>query len=212
MIKAILLDSWGTIVENGIYPSPVKQVRYMLRIREPFPEYIEKFENTFMTEQYDDLKEAFRQVAKAFNVNPPEFVYDKLVGMWNKNMLLAKPYPETIEVLQELNKKYKLGLVSNTDKFSLDPVLEKFDLRKLFTDLFLSYETGLLKTDPKLFKLAMKKLKVKPAETVMVGDSMESDIKGAEKAGIQAILVDRRGKREYEKKVADLSQLKDYIK
>ena len=45
----------------------------------------------------------------------------------------------------------------------------------------------------------------------MVGDSMESDIKSAEQAGIDAILVDRNNRMTYDRKVPNLLGLKDYI-
>ncbi len=34
MVKLIIFDFWGTLVENGIFPSPVRQVKYILRIEE----------------------------------------------------------------------------------------------------------------------------------------------------------------------------------
>ena len=45
----------------------------------------------------------------------------------------------------------------------------------------------------------------------MVGDSLESDIEGAQKAGIRAILLDRRGRREYPDKISNLLELKDKL-
>ena len=125
MVQAILFDFWGTLVENGIFPSPVRQVRYILRLRMPFQEFIVKFEEAFMLKKYETLKEAFENVCKAFDVNPPPFVIEKLIGMWNKNMLLAKPFPETIKVLEALKKNHKLAIISNTDSFSLEPVLNQ---------------------------------------------------------------------------------------
>jgi len=212
MVQAILFDFWGTLVENGIYPSPVRQVRYILRLRVPFQEFIVKFEEAFMLKKFETLKAAFENVCKEFDVNPPPFVIDKLIGMWNKNMLLAKPFPETIKTLEELKKDYKLAIISNTDNFSLEPVLDKFDLRKYFDAIILSYEAGYLKSNNKMFEEAMKKLGIKKKkECIMVGDSMESDIAGAAKAKIHAVLVDRRNRREYETKINTLDELKTFL-
>jgi 2-haloalkanoic acid dehalogenase type II len=212
MIKAILFDSWGTLVETGVFPSPVKQVKYILRIREDFTNYITRFEQCFMTKKFGSLKEAFEAVSKEFDIPVRDFVIEKLIGMWNKNMLLAKPFPETEEVLQRLKKDHKLALVSNTDPFSIENVLDKYQLRKYFEVIALSCETGVLKTDPKMFQHVLKKLKVKKAEAIMVGDSMQSDIEGAEAAGIKAVLLDRRGKREYQHKIETLDGIYDFLK
>jgi FMN phosphatase YigB (HAD superfamily) len=211
-IKAIFFDFWGTLVENGIR-SPVKQVKWDLRLKETdFSEYIVKFEEVFMTKSFDDLKQGFGEVAKAFNVDAPEDVIEKLIGMWNKNSILAKPYDETIDVLTDLKKDYKLVLISNTDSSSVRSVLEKFDMNKYFDEIALSCDTGLLKSNKKSFSTILKKLKIKKTESIMVGDSMESDIKGAENAGIKAILVDRYNKREYENKISNLNELRDKLK
>ncbi len=211
MIKAILFDFWGTLVEQGVYPSPFKQARYLLRLKMPFSEFAPRFEKAFMLNKHDSLYDGFREVAKEFGVNPPDFVYDKLVGLWNKNKLLAKPYTETMDALTHLSRKYTLAIVSNTDCFSINEIVDKYDMRKFFDVISLSYETGLLKTDRKMFSSVLKKLRVKKEEAVMAGDSMESDIIGAEHAGVKAILVDRRDKRDYPNKVKGLDEIEDTI-
>jgi putative hydrolase of the HAD superfamily len=103
-------------------------------------------------------------------------------------------------------------LISNTDSSSVRSVLEKFDMNKYFDEIALSCDTGLLKSNKKSFSTILKKLKIKKTESIMVGDSMESDIKGAENAGIKAILVDRYNKREYENKISNLNELRDKLK
>lgn len=58
-----------------------------------------------------------------------------------------------------------------------------------------SEEAGREKPKPSIFRLALKKAGCSPKETVMVGDSVEKDVRGAEKAGIAGILFAREGKR-----------------
>jgi len=213
MIKAVIFDFWGTIIEIGVFPSPVRQVKYILKADMPFQDYIVKFEQAFMLKKFKNLTEAFENVCKDFGKEPDKFTMDKLVGMWNKNMLLAKPFLDTISVLGTLKKKkLKLALISNTDSISIMPLLDKFDLRKFFDVIVLSYETGKLKTDPEMYKLCLRKLKVKKNETIVVGDSIESDIKGAEAAGIKAILLDRRNRMEYEGKILSLKEIEKHLK
>lgn len=210
-IKAIFFDFWGTLVENGVR-SPSKEVKFILRLRDmDFSEFILKFEEAFMTKKFESLKQGFQEVIKAFNLAVPEFVVEKLIGMWNKNSILSMPYDETVDALTELKKDYKLVLISNTDPFSIGAVLDKFELRKYFDEVFLSCETGMLKSNPELFEKVLKKLKIKKTEAVMVGDSIESDIKAAENAGIKAVLVDRRGTREYPEKISLLTELKEKL-
>ncbi|MCB9362725.1 HAD family hydrolase, partial [Candidatus Woesearchaeota archaeon] len=208
----VLFDNWGTIVQNGVFPSPIKQVRYILRIHTPFPEYVHKFEKSFMTQEFENLTEAFENVIKEFELTPPRFVVDKLVGMWNKNALLAQPFEDTIPTFDLLKEKgIKIVLVSNTDRFASNQVLDKFNLKPYFDEIFLSCNEGLLKSDPELFDRVCDQLGLGKDEVLMVGDSMESDIEGAKNAGIRGILVDRKDKREYEDKVTELNQIVEYL-
>ena len=207
MIKAIFFDFWGTLIENGVFPSPVKQVRFLLDIDMEFPEYIQKFEEILMLKEYENLNDAFTEVCKDFKIKPETEKIEKVVGMWNKNKFFAKPYPDTKNTLEKLKEKYKLILVSNTDCFSVKEVSEKYGLDGYFDKIFFSYEVGKLKTHPDFFKNVLKKLKLKKEEVIMVGDSLQSDMKPAEEAGIRSILVDRRGKREYKEKIRYLSEI-----
>jgi putative hydrolase of the HAD superfamily len=211
MTKVIFFDFWGTLVENGVFPSPVRNVKFILRIDLPFQDYVTKFEKAFMTQKFDNLKLAFENVAKEFDLTLDTEMMDRLVGLWNKNMLLAKPYPETMEVLENLKKKYKLVLIANSDPFSIGPTLEKFKMEKLFDKIILSCDFGYLKTDKELFEAALKKLRLKADDAVMVGDSPESDVNAATNAGIKAILVDRRNKREYTPKINALTELETQL-
>ena len=161
-----------------------------------------------MTQKYGSLAAAFEAVITTFNLRVPGFVIDKLIGAWNKNTLLAKLYDETIEMLEELKKEYKLVLICNTDPFSVPAVLDKYDLRKYFDVVMLSCETGFLKSDPRSYMSALQQLDADAADAVMVGDSLESDMRSAEQAGIKGILIDRRGKQEYPAKIGTLRDVK----
>ncbi len=212
-IKAIFFDFWGTLVENGVFPSPVKQVKFFLRLGNlPFSDFIVRFEKAFMTKKVDNLGESFDNVIKEFGIRPPHFVIEKCVGMWNKNMLLAKTFNDTKEVLKELKKDYKLVLIANSDPFSVPAVIEKFGLEEFFDEIVYSYKEESLKSEGELYDIALKKLDLKKDEVIMLGDSIESDIESADKFGIRSVLVDRKDKREFSPKIVGLNQIKDTIK
>ncbi|MBD3209566.1 HAD family hydrolase [Candidatus Woesearchaeota archaeon] len=209
--KLIIFDFWGTLIENGVRPSPSKQVRYFLRVKEPFSEFVVKFEEAFMTKKFDNLNQGFEAVVEAFDKRIPDFVYDKLVGMWNKFSILSHPYDETVAALEDLKKDYKLVVLSNTDNFSLRQVLDKFDLEKHFDKIYLSCETGKLKSNPDSYKQILDDFEAKPEECLMVGDSPQSDLASAEAAGVPAVLIDRRDWSDIEEKISDLQELRSFI-
>ena len=210
MTKAIIFDLQGTLVENGVYPSPLRQVRNILRIDAPFSDFVMRFEQVLMTGKHASLKDAFARICEDFDLQPKEYLLEKMVGLWNKNKLLSQIYPDTIPVLTELKKDYKLVLISNIDSFSKD-IVERFKLEDYFDLIILSCDTGLLKSDPKLYSKIMKDLDVSAEELLMVGDSIESDINNAQAVGIRGVLVDRHNKREYDPKIVMLTELNKYL-
>ena len=107
-------------------------------------------------------------------------------------------YPEVKEVLLELKRRgLKVGLISNGYEEEIDLVLEKADLEKETFDIIVGVDTiKKVKPNPDIFKYAINKLDVKPEETMFVGDNVEADYKGAENAGIHALLIDRTEKKQ----------------
>lgn len=211
MKKAVLFDFWGTLVQQGAY-SPLKQTYRFMRPRMHFGQFVEKFERVAMTKKYDDQIQMFKDAAEALDCRVPDWVIDKLVGVWNKSKLLAKPYPETMEALEMLKKKgVKIAIVSNTFTQSVDGLLEKFGMDKLFDAVCFSCDIGSLKTDPGLIQAALDKLGVTKEETVLVGDSLETDIAGAEKAGVTPVLIDRKDTRNYTNKIKSLLEVEQFL-
>ena len=210
-MKAIIFDFWGTLVEHGVKPSPIKQVKQLIAPRMGFTSFVVLFEQSLMTKPYNDLYEGFRVVLENFGKKPRRELLDKLIAIWNKNKLLAKPFPETINVLKELKKDYALGLMANTDSLSVPTIIEKYGIDKLMDSIAYSYKEGSLKSSGVLINKLMRELGVEKHELVVVGDSLQSDIEPAKKLGIKAILIDRNNSRKYEQKITNLEELRGVI-
>ncbi len=99
----------------------------------------------------------------------------------------------SIDVLQKLHGKYKLGIVSN---FAIPEcvwkLLEKFDLKKFFDIVVISGEVNRRKPSPEIFEKALKALNVKASEAVFVGDTPHLDVKGARNVGLRSVLIERK--------------------
>jgi len=210
MIKGVIFDLWGTLIDNGVR-SPLYETYKIIRPRMAYTDFVPKFEQAVMTQDFKSQTEAFEEGFKALDVMPKDWLIDKLVGVWNSNTILSKLYDETIEVLEALKKKkLKLAIISNLPSFSAQ-VIEKFNLDKYFDTIILSYDAGILKTNPKMFEQVLKKIKLQRHEVLMVGDSMETDVAGAILAGVKPILLDRKNKRVYEDRILDLKELDKYL-
>lgn len=121
-------------------------------------------------------------------------------------------FPETLMVLNSLSKKYKMLLLTNTTYYSFNKLNKKYPLNKYFDIILPSYETGLLKPDEKFFRLALKRMKLKPSEVLMVGDSLQSDYEPALKLGINALLIDRNDIHpKINNRIRSLTEIKKYL-
>ncbi|RZL32629.1 MAG: HAD family hydrolase, partial [Pedobacter sp.] len=60
-------------------------------------------------------------------------------------------------------------------------------LNPYFKNVIISEDVGVNKPDSKIFEHALTKASATKAESVMIGDSLEADIRGAQAYGIKAI-------------------------
>ncbi|KAH8912842.1 HAD-like protein [Coniochaeta sp. PMI_546] len=97
--------------------------------------------------------------------------------------------PGSIETLVRLRDAgYRLAIVTNGQKEDQAAKAERIGVLHLVDRIFTSEEAGYTKPDHRIFQLAMCEMEASPRSTLMVGDSIESDIKGALGAGLSAIL------------------------
>lgn len=96
--------------------------------------------------------------------------------------------------LEELTARgLRLGLVSNwSDR--LPGLLEQLDLSRWFEVLAVSAAVGLSKPDPALYRWTLARLDVPPTAALHVGDHPVNDLAAARRAGLSALLLDRRGR------------------
>ncbi|MFE5298805.1 HAD family hydrolase [Streptomyces sp. NPDC056632] len=99
------------------------------------------------------------------------------------------PYPDTARTLGELSRAgVAVAVVSNIG-WDLRPVFRAHGLDEWVDVYALSYEVGVQKPDPAIFRFACERLGLAPAETLMVGDDRRAD-GGAEALGAHVHFVD----------------------
>ncbi|MBI5356080.1 HAD family hydrolase [Candidatus Collierbacteria bacterium] len=97
---------------------------------------------------------------------------------------------EIIQLISNLKKKYKVGMISNTHRSIARKKLEAIGLSlKEFNPLITTYELDVYKPDPAPFLKALEIASCSPEESVYIGDSVETDIMGAKAVGMKTILV-----------------------
>jgi len=105
--------------------------------------------------------------------------------------LTKLPYVD--ETLSELKRKgLKLGIITNTVTSREEHVrmaLRKIDVEKYFDYIITSVDVGHEKPDERIFMTALRALRVKPNEAVMVGNRITVDIVGGNRMGMVTVLL-----------------------
>jgi HAD superfamily hydrolase (TIGR01662 family) len=103
----------------------------------------------------------------------------------------TKWFPNARRTLLVLRSKgYRLGLISNTHWRFLPSVRKQFE--ELFDVITLSYEHGYVKPHSTIFVTTLERLRVKPNQSLHVGDDPIADVKGAKDVGMKTALVKRK--------------------
>ncbi|GGM84744.1 haloacid dehalogenase [Dyadobacter beijingensis] len=136
----------------------------------------------------------------------PDLSDEAIDTAWN-SLLLDLP-PERVELLKKLAAKYRIFLLSNTSSIHITQVNKILKastgverLEDLFETVFLSYEMGLMKPDPRIYQQVLEQAGLKAEETLFLDDNADN-IRSAAGLGIETIHV--------QKPVTILEYLKDY--
>jgi putative hydrolase of the HAD superfamily len=103
-------------------------------------------------------------------------------------------YPDTIETLTQLTQDgYPLGLISNSKSdWAVRAIVERRDMESFFKAIVTSAALKIRKPRHEIFTSALNALKVKPQDSVFVGDSIRTDVAGAKGMGMHSIHVLRK--------------------
>src|SRR5690554_993368 len=96
-------------------------------------------------------------------------------------------FPHTHETLGYLQQKYTLHLISNGFGDASETKVTTCDLKKYFKTIVISERVGFHKPHPQIFHHAVGNADTTIAGSVMVGDSLDADVRGAQNVGMDAI-------------------------
>jgi putative hydrolase of the HAD superfamily len=187
-IKNLLFDFGGVIID--IDYNRVKKAFEdlgMLDVRafyqhDDHSRLVEDFEKGLITE--DQFRNA------VISEMPGTISYQDFDNAWNR-ILLTVP-PKRVEMLEQLQEKYNLYLLSNTNIIHYRKYTDDFrkeygrSLNSFFKKAYYSHEILLRKPDPEIFNFVLNDAGIKAAETLFVDDS-EPNIEAAEQVGLKTL-------------------------
>ena len=202
-IKAVLFDLGNTLVKLWIPETVYHRILTSFNINRS----IEEIREALVKAQKDSERLKYEQL---FGKIPYEEYWNKRDGLLLRHLglpldrkLLKKTqtrwfdyaecplFPDVNPVLSKLRERgLKMGIISTAYEQDIDAITQKTGLQKELFDVIVGADTlKKTKPDPEVFKYALTKLKLKPQETLFVGDEIDADYRGAENAGIHALLI-----------------------
>lgn len=206
MIKVVSFDLDGTLADENfdksIWNEEIPKLyakKYNLSIDEAKEKVFAEYEKEKGNPRWTDIEFWFDR----FNLED----WSKLLNDLKHKIKL---FPETIKVISDLNKNFKLVVITQSEKKFMDLKLEIENLKGYFSDIFSTvHYFEKLEKDEEIFKEIIKKLKVKPEEIAHIGNHWDFDYIIPRKLGINAYFIDREKKKFGEFIVHNLEEFKE---
>ncbi len=116
-------------------------------------------------------------------------------------------FPFTYEVLDYLQPKYRLHLITNGFKDIQYVKLASAGLTHYFEEIITSECCGYLKPDGRIFAHALERTGASAATSLMIGDNLECDVLGASNAGIDQVYFNPEKRRHFASTTYEISSL-----
>ena len=197
MYRAIFIDIDDTLLDY----IPCCREAFELALPE-HPEYFDLFFE-ISGRLFSEAKHGLHTIAEVMELYPKEFIATigyppeavdpfkhAFRAAWGKTHTLVPGAKEMLENLQA--KGYRLFAASNSFGNLQRSRLEKAGILKYFEDTYISMDIGYDKPDIRFYQEALRRCGLQAKEVLMIGDSMTTDVIGAQKAGMDALFFDRQ--------------------
>ena len=200
MIKAIFADFYGTIVhEDGDIIEKVTQIicdTGKVENRSDIDSYWWEVFQDKCKNSYGDVFETQRRLeTESLQETLDHFYSDADADELSELLFSHWLKPPIFEDSKEFFEKspVPIYIVSNVDRNDILGAIAYHGLTP--AAVFTSEDAKSYKPRREIFDLAMRETGLKPEEIIHIGDSLNSDVKGAGSAGIHALWLNRFGKK-----------------
>jgi putative hydrolase of the HAD superfamily len=204
LVKGIGFDLFGTLVlqERFSFEQCIDALLISLRTsgfpleKDTFVPTYRQVNRRFIDETMADGRETHNRLWVAgalqvlgYAVEPDDARVEQAVDAYFEPFVRScQLIPGTYDTLASLTGQYRLGLVSNfTHPPAVEQILVRVGLERFFDEIIISGRLGVRKPHPAIFSELTRRLALAPDEIVFVGDELQADIVGAQKAGMRAV-------------------------
>jgi 2-haloacid dehalogenase len=194
---AISFDCYGTLIdwESGILPvlrGVLARHGQVLSDAEMLEHYGE-FEAEAESGPYQSYREVLRSVVRAFAGRFHFEGTSEEIESLHESVSEWRPFPDTEAALREIQKNYKLVVISNIDDDLFAQTQKRLNVE--FDAVITAEQARSYKPSLNNFQLALRKLGISPERWLHVGQSVYHDVVPAQSLGISTVWVNRKSAR-----------------
>jgi HAD superfamily hydrolase (TIGR02253 family) len=192
MIKGVIFDFDNTLMDFMKMKKAAVEaaVDAMIDAGLPFKkaEMIEKIYKIYWAEGIEDQQIFDKVLTREFGKIDYKILASGIIGYRRAKEGTLALYPHVQLTLTGLvHRGIRMAVVSDAPRLPVWLRICGLGLQHYFDAVVTFDDTGVKKPDPKPFLKALEYLKLKPEETVMVGDWAERDMVGAKKVGLTTV-------------------------
>jgi YjjG family noncanonical pyrimidine nucleotidase len=149
--------------------------------------YWEKYRNEEVTQaelRYGRLKDAFDLLDYTIDDETIHLLSEDYINCLPNNNHL---FDGTLEILDYLSAKYRLHIITNGFHEVQHKKINNANIGHYFATITNSEMAGVKKPNPKIFEYALNLANAKKETSIMIGDCIDADVRGAIDYGIDAI-------------------------
>lgn len=176
-IQWIFFDTGCTLVNEDL--------AWLVRCREQAADPEAKKMGVTALDIYRGVMEASRRWLPQFRTVIDRYGFSRAAPYRSEYETL---YPGAAPILQALSRRYFLGIIAN-QAAGLRDRLRAYGIGEWLSVVASSWEAGVQKPDPALFRLALRQAGCAPEDAVMVGDRLDNDIVPAKALGMGTVWV-----------------------
>ena len=138
-------------------------------------------------EELENLYQFYRIISDELDLGMTSDELKAIASDRTYNMENYVIYPDAKNVIEELSKTFRLGIISDTWP-SINHQLSALGVLQYFSFATYSFELGVFKPDQRMYQDALRKCGCDAKETVFIDDS-PVNLAGAASAGITPVLI-----------------------
>jgi 2-haloacid dehalogenase len=195
--STVSFDCYGTLIdwESGILPI----LRAVLGNHgQTLPdaailELYGEFEAAAEGGPYQSYRDVLQSVVRAFADRLNFAASSAEIHSLHESVTAWRPFPDTVSALRELQKRYKLAIISNIDDDLFAETRKHLQLE--FDGVITAEQAKSYKPSLNNFRMALRNLAISPDQLLHAGQSVYHDVVPARSLGMSTVWVNRRSAR-----------------